>query len=61
MKKLIILILALALVLSLSVPAFAVTPTFQPPKVPDVSKVTFRVDLSNSIRNYWASHPIKWR
>lgn len=60
MKKIIILILALVLVLSLTVPAFAVTPTFQPPKV-TVPKITFQIDLTNSFRAYWASHPIKWR
>lgn len=61
MKKLIILLLALALVLSLTVPALAVTPKYEVPKVPNVSKVTFKIDLGNSFRNYWESHPIKWR
>lgn len=60
MKKIIILILALVLVLSLSVPAFAVTPKLEIPKI-TVPKVSFQIDLTNSFRNYWAKNPIKWR
>lgn len=61
MKRLIILLLALVLVLSLTVPALAVTPKYEVPKVPDVSKVTFKIDLGNSFQAYWAKNPIKWR
>jgi len=61
MKKLIILLLALVLVLSLTVPALAVTPKYEVPKVPDVSKVTFKIDLGTSFQAYWAKNPIKWR
>lgn len=59
MRKIIAFILAIMLVASMTVSAFAVTPKLSVPKVPAVSKISMKIDLTDSFRAYWASHLIK--
>lgn len=73
MKKFIALILALVLILSLAIPAAAVTPTLQPPDLPDVPDISGSVHVELS-EDYWdayfrdnpitikpISRPSRWR
>lgn len=64
MKKLIYIVLALMLVMSMTVTAYAATPTFKIPSVPQISNIKFDVKLDedvieNHVDKWFAEHPIK--
>lgn len=64
MKKIITIVLALMLIASMAVPAYAVTPTFQIPDMPEISKIKIEVKLDdkvaeNAVKAWLKEHPIK--
>ena len=65
MKKIIAILLSLVLVLSIPVTAHAATPTFQIPKVPQISNIKIDVKLpegvaENAVKAWLKEHPIKF-
>lgn len=61
MKKIIVFVLAIVLVIAMAVTASAVTPTYKPPKLPEIKVDTssIKVEVSQSFWDKWfAEHPI---
>lgn len=52
MKKIITFTLALMLIASMAVPAFAATPSFETPEVPQISKIKFNINFEFP-ENFW--------
>lgn len=62
MKKLLAIALAIMIIICMTVPAYAATPLYKPPAIPDVNIVTedIHVELPDSFWDKWfAEHPIK--
>lgn len=64
MKKILTLILAVLLIMAMAVPAYAVTPSFKipdMPEIPDISDdIKIEIDIPDSFWDKWfAEHPIK--
>ena len=64
MKKIIVLALAVIMIMSMTVTAYAVTPNFKIPNVPQISNIKFDVKLDedvieNHVDKWFAEHPIK--
>ena len=62
MKKIIVIALVLTMVIAMAVTANAVTPTYKPPKLPEIKVDTsnIKVEVSQSFWDKWfAEHPIK--
>jgi len=60
MKKIFAILLAVMLIASMANPAYAVTPRFKIPEVPQISRIDFKVTLGEDFWNrYWEKHPIK--
>ena len=60
MKKLIYIVLALMLVMYMTVTAYAATPTFKIPSVPQISNIKFDVKLDEATENAIENHVDKW-
>ena len=52
MKKFILFVLTLMLIASMAVPAFAATPSFEIPEVPQISKIKFDINFEFP-ENFW--------
>ena len=62
MKKLIVFLMAMLMVMAMAIPAHAVTPSVDVPKVPQVSGIKFdiKVELPEGFWAKWfEDHPIK--
>lgn len=63
MKKILAIILAVMLIASMVIPAYAVTPSFKVPEVPQISKIKFdiKIELPDDYwSNWFKEHPINW-
>lgn len=64
MKKILAIILAILLIASMAVPAYAVTPSFKIPDVPQISKIKFNIKIElpeDFWDNYFKEHPVNWK
>ena len=62
MKKLIIIVLVLMLVVSMAVPAYAVTPKFEIPELPEVPEIKpdfSWIDFDEIFERWFSDHPIR--
>jgi hypothetical protein len=60
MKKIITFTLTLMLIAAMAVPAYAVTPGYKIPEVPQISQIKPKFDLGADFwERYWETHPIK--
>ena len=63
MRKIICMLIIVMVIVSMAVPAYAVTPSFDVPDVPDFSGIKFDIkfELPDSIWDKWfENHPIKF-
>ena len=64
MKKIIIMLLSVLLIVSMAVPAYAVTPGYQAPDIPDFSEIKFDIKFEFP-EGFWEKwfdeHPISWK
>lgn len=63
MRKLIAFLIAIVMIASMSVTAFAATPTFKVPSVPQISDIKFdvKVELDDDFWDKWFDkNPIDW-
>lgn len=64
MKKIITFIIAMMLIASMAVPAFAATPSYQFPELPEIPDISddIKFELPDSIWDKWFNeHPINWK
>ena len=62
MKKIICILFALILIAVLSIPAYAATPKFSIPKLPEIPEIkpSFEIKISESFLSDWfTKHPFK--
>jgi hypothetical protein len=52
MRKIFAILLAVMLIASMAVPAFAVTPGYKIPEVPQISQIKFKIDFKLP-ENFW--------
>lgn len=59
MKKIITILLTFTLIVCMTIPAFAVTPTLNPPKLPTIPEIKVEVEIPDSVFDNWfKKHPI---
>ena len=64
MKKILALILAVLLIAAMAVPAYAVTPKYEFPDIPDFSDIKFKIDFKipdKVLKDWFDDHPINWK